>query len=152
MPKADEKLNGLTLLGHSESALPGAPTEKTLEIFPNRSTDRDYWITLEAADFTSVCPVTGQPDFARIKIQYVPGESCVETKSLKFYLASYRNVPSFNEEVVNRIANDLAQRCRPRRLIVRGEFASRGGIALSAEVHYPFQTEPITLSGTGNRP
>ena len=126
----------LTLLGRSERRLPASPEEARLETFPNRSPERDYWITLDCPEFTSLCPVTGQPDFAVIQIRYVPGERCVETKSLKFYLASYRSRPSFNEEVVNRVLDDLVAACRPRRMTVTGRFGSRGGIALTVEASH----------------
>ena len=76
---------------------------------PNQRPGRRYWITLNCPEFSSLCPVTGQPDSARIVIRYVPGDTCVETKSLKFYLASYRNQPAFNEEIVNRILDDLVR-------------------------------------------
>ena len=84
-----------------------------------------------------MCPVTGQPDFARITINYVPDKLCIESKSLKFYLASYRNTRSFNEEIVNRILEDLVTVCRPRQAIVHGEFAPRGGISVSVDARYP---------------
>lgn len=127
----------LSLLGRSESRLPASPDEATLETFPNRSPGRDYWIQLDCPEFTSLCPVTGQPDFAEIVIRYVPDELCVETKSLKFYLASFRNRPSFNEEVVNRILDDLVAAVDPRRMTIRGQFGSRGGISLSVEAEHP---------------
>ncbi|MCB1064363.1 MAG: NADPH-dependent 7-cyano-7-deazaguanine reductase QueF [Verrucomicrobiae bacterium] len=126
----------LSLLGRSETRLPSSPDEAQLETFPNRSPERDYWIQLDCPEFTSLCPVTGQPDFAKLLIRYIPDERCVETKSLKFYLASYRNRPSFNEEVVNRILNDLVAATDPRRMTVKGQFGSRGGIALSVEAEH----------------
>ena len=84
-----------------------------------------------------MCPVTGQPDFARITIDYVPDKTCIESKSLKFYLASYRNTRSFNEEIVNRILEDLVAACRPRQATVHGDFAARGGISVSVDACYP---------------
>ena len=126
----------LSLLGRSETRLPSSPDEAQLETFPNRSPERDYWIQLDCPEFTSLCPVTGQPDFAKLLIRYIPDERCVETKSLKFYLASYRNRPSFNEEVVNRILNDLVAATDPRRMTVKGQFGARGGIALSVEAEH----------------
>jgi 7-cyano-7-deazaguanine reductase len=83
-----------------------------------------------------MCPVTGQPDFAGITIEYIPDKLCIESKSLKFYLASYRNTRSFNEEIVNRILEDLVTACQPRQAIVRGEFAPRGGISVSVDARY----------------
>lgn len=121
----------LTLLGHSERRLPTSPAEACLEFFPNPAPRREFTITLDCAEFTSLCPITGQPDFATLRIEYVPGERCVETKSLKFYLASFRDERAFNEALVNRILDDFVRACAPRRASVRGEFGARGGISLS---------------------
>ncbi len=127
----------LTLLGISENRLPVHPDEACLEVFPNRNIHRDYTIELDYPEFSSLCPVTGQPDSAHLTITYIPDEFCIETKSLKFYLASFRNFAAFNEEVVNRILDEMAQACRPRKMTVRGRFSPRGGIRLTAEVSYP---------------
>ncbi len=132
-----EDLKNLSLLGKPDTRLPASPQEANLEVFPNQRPGRRYWITLNCPEFSSLCPVTGQPDSARIVIRYVPGETCVETKSLKFYLASYRNEPAFNEEIVNRILDDLVRVMQPQELIVRGEFAPRGGIQLTTEATFP---------------
>ncbi len=129
--------NPLTMLGNSELPLPSSPDEAKLETFPNRNPDRDYWIELDCPEFSSLCPVTGQPDCAHIVVRYVPDKLCVETKSLKFYFASFRNQPGFNEEIVNRIADDLIAACRPRKLSITGAFAPRGGISLTVEVVHP---------------
>jgi len=109
----------------------------TLETFGNENAKRDYWITFECAEFTSICPVTGQPDFARIRIEYVPDKLCIETKSLKFYLASFRGTGAFNEAIVNRILDDLVEACHPRHAIVHGEFAPRGGIGVIVDAEFP---------------
>ena len=127
----------LSLLGRSEQGLPASPDEARLETFPNRNSHRDYSIELDYPEFSSLCPVTGQPDSAQLTISYVPDQVCVETKSLKFYLASFRNAPFFNEDVVNRILDDLAAICKPRTMTVRGQFSPRGGIRLTAEATYP---------------
>jgi 7-cyano-7-deazaguanine reductase len=127
----------LTLLGRSENKLPASPDEAHLETFPNRNPGRNYRIHLSAPEFSSLCPVTGQPDCANIEITYVPDELCVETKSLKFYLASYRNHPAFNEAIVNRILDDLVKACAPKQMHVRGDFGARGGIQLSCEAKHP---------------
>ena len=127
----------LTLLGRSESRLPASPEEAKLETFENCRPGRRYWIHLEAPEFSSLCPVTGQPDSARLEIRYVPGERCVETKSLKFYLASFRNFPAFNEEIINRILDDLVEALDPVELIVRGKFSPRGGVRLTCEARHP---------------
>jgi 7-cyano-7-deazaguanine reductase len=127
---------GLTLLGKSETRLPSSPTEAKLETFPNPS-KRNYRIRFETADFTSLCPVTGQVDFAQITIEYAPAKLCVESKSLKFYLASYRNERAFNEAVTNRILDDFVRACSPREAVVTAEFSARGGIALTVRAEYP---------------
>src|SRR3954469_13459878 len=126
----------LTLLGRSERKLPKSPAAAQLETFPNPA-KRPYRIRLETSDFTSLCPVTGQMDFADIVIEYVPDKLCVETKSLKFYLASYRNECAFNEAVTNRILDDFVAACSPRSAVVMAEFSARGGIALSVRAEYP---------------
>lgn len=139
MPRR-RKPNGLTLLGRSETRIPATPSASILETFPNPAR-RLYWIRFESADFTSLCPITGQADFAEIAIEYQPGSRCLETKSLKFYLASYRNERAFNEEVTNRILDHLVQACKPRRMIVRADFASRGGISLTITASHPAEAD-----------
>ena len=131
MPKS------LSLLGRTETRLPNRPTRKVLETFTNRNKKRDFWITLDCPEFTSLCPVTGQPDFASLEICYIADELCVETKSLKFYLASFRSTPSFGEDVVNRILDDLVAVLKPRAMQIEAHFAPRGGISLTVEVAYP---------------
>jgi 7-cyano-7-deazaguanine reductase len=129
------KSRGLTLLGKSEAQLPASPADARLETFPNPS-KRPYRIRFETADFTSLCPVTGQMDFAQITIEYVPAKLCVESKSLKFYLASFRNERAFNEAVTNRILDDFVRACSPREANVTAEFSARGGIALTVRAEY----------------
>ena len=129
--------SNLKLLGRSEISLPQSPSRDTLEVFPNRNAQRDYWIELDCPEFSSLCPVTGQPDTAHVTIRYVPGELCVETKSLKYYLASYRNEPRFNEDIINGIANDLIAVMNPRRLSITGAFSARGGISLTVQIDHP---------------
>ena len=133
---AKKSKRSVRLLGRSETRLPSTPSAEVLETFPNPAR-RPYWIRFESSDFTSLCPITGQADFAEITIDYQPGKRCLETKSLKFYLASYRNERAFNEKVTNRILDDLVQACRPRKMIVRAEFASRGGICLTINASFP---------------
>ena len=101
---------------------------KQLETFPNPCPERDFEIAMECPEFTCICPRTGQPDFATIRIRYVPGELCVELKSLKLYLWSYRDEGAFHEAVINRILDDLVQACRPKSMTVVGDFNVRGGI------------------------
>lgn len=134
MPAKPKKLS---LLGRSEVRLPNKPDRNILETFPNRNKQRDFWITLDCPEFTSLCPVTGQPDFASIEIRYVADAFCVETKSLKFYLASFRSTPSFGEDVINRILDDLVAVLKPRAMEIEAKFAARGGISLRVDVEYP---------------
>lgn len=137
---AKKSRKGLRLLGRSEARIPTAPSADILETFPNPTT-RPYWIRFESADFTSLCPITGQADFAEITIDYLPGQRCLETKSLKFYLGSYRNERAFNEKVTNQILDDLVRACGPKKMIVRAEFASRGGICLTITASHPGEAD-----------
>jgi 7-cyano-7-deazaguanine reductase len=110
--------------------MPTQPSQpsKTIETFPNPQPDRDYVIDSVCPEFTSLCPKTGQPDFATITIRYVPDKSCIELKSLKLYLWSFRNEGHFFEKVTNLILNDLVKACAPRWMEVIGAFNVRGGI------------------------
>ena len=110
--------------------------QKTLETFPNPEPGRDYEVRFTCPEFTCVCPRTGQPDFATIRIVYVPDETCVELKSLKLYLWSYRQEGHFHEAVTNRILDDLVAATRPRRMEVEGDFNVRGGIHTVIKAHY----------------
>jgi 7-cyano-7-deazaguanine reductase len=101
---------------------------KELEVFANPHPDRDYTIEMECPEFTSICPVTGQPDFGTIRIRYVPDQQCIELKSLKLYLWSYRQEGAFHEAVTNNILDDLVAACAPRQMTVVGDFNVRGGI------------------------
>jgi len=101
---------------------------KTLETFENPQPERDYTIRIRVPEFTCLCPKTGQPDFATLHLEYVPDRRCVELKSLKLYVWSYREQGAFHEAVTNRILDDLAQACRPRFMRLRAEFNVRGGI------------------------
>jgi 7-cyano-7-deazaguanine reductase len=98
-----------------------------LDTFPNPRPGRGYEITFRFPEFTSICPITGQPDFAVISVSYVPGKLCVEMKSLKLYFFAYRNKGIFYEDVVNTILDDLAAVLKPRRMTITGDFAARGG-------------------------
>lgn len=130
----ETKLTGLTLLKKGETRYPTTPDEANLETFENANAQRNYTITFETSEFTSLCPITGQPDFATIKIDYVPEKLCVESKSLKLYLFSFRQTGTFYEEIVNRIYTDLFELLKPRRLIVNGDFTARGGITSSVRI------------------
>ncbi|MGD0140490.1 MAG: preQ(1) synthase [Tepidisphaeraceae bacterium] len=108
-----------------------------LDAFANPRPGRDYEIKFVFPEFTSVCPVTGQPDFATITVAYVPDRFCVEMKSLKLYFFSYRNKGIFYESVVNAILDDLVATIKPRRMTVTGQFAVRGGTAAAITAHFP---------------
>jgi 7-cyano-7-deazaguanine reductase len=112
---------------------------RTLETFPNPHPQRDYEIAFEAPEFTCLCPMTGQPDFATIRIRYIPDQKCVELKSLKLYLWSYRDEGAFHEAVTNRIADDLITVLDPRYLMVEGDFYVRGGISTKIKVEHKRQ-------------
>ena len=107
-----------------------------LESFPNRNPDRNYLVSFECPEFTCVCPKTGQPDFATIKIRYIPGDVCVELKSLKLYLWSFRDQGIFHEDVTNKIADHLKEVIAPRYLQVIGDFMIRGGIHTIIETSF----------------
>jgi 7-cyano-7-deazaguanine reductase len=109
---------------------------RQLETFPNPRPERDFEVRFECPEFTCVCPKTGQPDFATIRIRYVPDALCVELKSLKLYLWSFRDVGTFHETVTNQIADDLIAAVSPRRLVVEGDFLVRGGIHTVVEVRH----------------
>jgi len=135
--ETDLSMDELTLLGRSETRLPETPDRAILEVFPNPSPESRIVIRLETREFTSVCPKTGQPDFATIQVEYIPDQNCIETKSLKFYWASFRNYQAFNEQVVHRMHQDLVAVCKPRKMVMVGEFGSRGGIQLTVRAAYP---------------
>jgi len=115
--------------------MPSKPSTE-LQTFPNPNPERDYEIAFEAPEFTCLCPMTAQPDFATIRIRYVPDQKCVELKSLKLYLWSYRDEGTFHEAVTNKIANDLIAALEPRYLYVEGDFYVRGGIKTVVKVEH----------------
>jgi 7-cyano-7-deazaguanine reductase len=112
---------------------------ETLETFPNPRPERDYEIQIRCEEFTSVCPKTGLPDFGEIRITYTPDQSCVELKSLKYYLLGYRNQGIFYEAATNKILDDLVMLCQPRRMRVVGAFSARGGITTDVVCTYEQQ-------------
>ena len=116
--------------------MPSRPSKELLAI-PNPHPGRDYRVRCETPEFTCVCPMTGQPDFATVTVAYVPGDSIVELKSLKLYIVAYRNVGIFYENAVNRILEDCAAACQPKTMVVTGKFSSRGGISSVVEARYP---------------
>ena len=111
-------------------------TPEVLESIPNKNPEKDYFVRLVSDEFTCLCPITRQPDYATIKINYIPDEKLVESKSLKLYLTSFRNFGTFHEEVVNIIADDLIKILNPRYLEVEGNFSVRGGISIMPFVNY----------------
>ena len=123
----------LTLLGSKGTVYAADYDPGLLETFANRHPQRDYMVTLRCPEFTTLCPITGQPDFATLYINYVPAERMVESKSLKLYLFSFRNHGDFHEDVANIICDDLVALMQPKYLEVRGMFYPRGGISI-----YPF--------------
>jgi 7-cyano-7-deazaguanine reductase len=127
-PKSD--LSDLTLLDRRAK-----PIEK-LETFPNHHRQRNYTVTLRTEEFTCLCPATGQPDFAKLAIQYIPEEKILESKSLKLYLWSFRNRGVFHEHVTNVILDDLVKALNPRWCKVTADFGVRGGISITVEAEY----------------
>ena len=109
---------------------------RDLETFPNPHPNRDYEVEIVCPEFTALCPITGQPDFGTVRITYTPGPRCVELKSLKLYLWSYRQEGAFYEDVVNRILDDLVAACEPRTMTVLGEFNVRGGMSTNVTARY----------------
>lgn len=128
---------GLTLLRAGEKSYPVTPEKATLESFRNTNPERDYWIEFDCPEFTSLCPITSQPDFGHITIRYIADQLCLESKSLKLYLFAFRNHGAFHEEVINRITDDIVAAIQPRRIVVKGCFNPRGGIAINVEVTHP---------------
>ena len=120
----------LTLLNRNHTEYPDSPDKAKIETFANANAHRNYLIEFDCPEFTSLCPVTGQPDFGHIRIRYVANRRCIESKALKLYLFSYRNFNTFHEAAVNRILTDLVKACAPRWMEVRGDFMPRGGIAI----------------------
>lgn len=115
---------------------PEVPASDRIDTFANQYAGREYTIEIVCPEFTSICPVTGQPDFGTITFTYVPAERCVELKSLKLYLQRYRNEGVFYEHVVNRLLDDFVAACRPVRCRVAGAFTPRGGITTTVTANY----------------
>lgn len=133
MSRNNEQLSGISLLGNTGVAYPTEYSPGILETFINKHPDNEYVVTFTCPEFTSLCPKTGQPDFAKIVINYIPRERMVESKSLKLYLFSFRNHGDFHEDCVNIIMKDLIKLMDPRYIEVIGFFTPRGGISI-----YPF--------------
>ena len=131
-----EQEESITLLGNQGTKYPDDYAPEVLESFENKHPGNDYFVKFNCPEFTSLCPITGQPDFATITISYVPGERMVESKSLKLYLFSFRNHGDFHEDCVNVIMKDLIKLMQPKYIEVMGEFTPRGGIAIDPYCNY----------------
>ena len=129
------KEEGLRALGR-ETAYNQSYSPEVLEAFENKHPDNDYWVRFNCPEFTSLCPITGQPDFAEIRISYIPGLRMVESKSLKLYLFSFRNHGAFHEDCVNMIMKDLIALMDPKYIEVTGFFLPRGGISIHSYCNY----------------
>lgn len=130
------ELDGVSLLGNTGTRYPEQYAPEVLETFVNKHQDNKYLVTFTCPEFTSLCPKTGQPDFARIIISYIPRERMVESKSLKLYLFSFRNHGDFHEDCINIIMKDLVKLMDPRYIEVKGIFTPRGGIAIHPFANY----------------
>ena len=132
---SNREQDNLQALGR-KSQIPETYAAEVLEAFENQHPDRDYWVQFNCPEFTSLCPITGQPDFAEIIIMYIPDRRMVESKSLKLYLFSFRNHGDFHEDCVNIIMNDLIKLMDPRYIEVLGLFVPRGGISIHPFANY----------------
>lgn len=129
----EKELEGVTLLGNQKTVYSDTYNPDILETFVNKHQDNDYVVTFDAIEGSSLCPKTGQPDFFKLIINYIPDQNMVESKSLKLYLFSFRNTGSFHEDIVNTVMKDLINLMNPKYIEVRGIFSVRGGIAI-----YPY--------------
>ena len=136
MPRNENELKGVTLLGNQNTQYDYGYNPKVLETFDNKHPENDYLVTLHCPEFTSLCPKTGQPDFGRIVISYIPRVRMVESKSLKLYLFSFRNHGDFHEDCVNIIMKDLIDLMDPKYIEVKGLFNPRGGISIIPFANY----------------
>lgn len=128
--RTQEELKDITLLGNQKTCYRTGYAPEVLETFPNKHPDNDYFVKFNCPEFTSLCPMTGQPDFATIYISYVPGQKMVESKSLKLYLFSFRNHGDFHEDCINIIMKDLRNLLQPKYIEVWGKFLPRGGLSI----------------------
>ena len=132
----DQEVSDLTLLGSQNNSYPDDYAPEVLETFVNKHQENDYFVKFNCPEFTSLCPITGQPDFATIYISYVPDVRMVESKSLKLYLFSFRNHGDFHEDCINIIMKDLIKIMDPRYIEVWGKFTPRGGISIDPYCNY----------------
>lgn len=144
MKRKREATSNVQATGYTETHARSQGTTPPLDVWPNQYPDRDYHIRIVIPEFTSMCPKTGQPDFATITILYVPDKLCVELKSLKLYIQAYRNMGIFFENVANKILDDFVTACKPRRAVVIADFNPRGGIRTSVQAHYPHEAKRTT--------
>lgn len=131
-----EELKDITLLGNQNTKYPMDYAPQMLESFDNKHPDNDYFVKFNFPEFTSLCPITGQPDFATLYISYVPSIKMVESKSLKLYLFSFRNHGDFHEDCINIIMKDLIKLMDPKYIEVWGKFTPRGGISIDPYANY----------------
>ena len=131
----DRNKEGLSALGR-KTDYPSGYAPQVLETFVNQHPDNDYWVRFNCPEFTTLCPITGQPDFAEIRIAYIPDQRMVESKSLKLYLGSFRNHGGFHEDTVNTILKDLIGLMDPKYIEVTGFFTPRGGISIYPYANY----------------
>ncbi len=134
--RTKEEMGPITHLGSAKTNYPTDYAPELLEAFPNKHPENDYFVKFNCPEFTSLCPMTGQPDFATIYISYVPDQKLVESKSLKLYLFSFRNHGDFHEDCVNIIMNDLIRKLDPKYIEVWGKFTPRGGISIDPYCNY----------------
>lgn len=136
MSRTNAELQGVSQLGAQKTTYPADYAPQVLETFANKHPDNDYFVKFNCPEFTSLCPVTGQPDFATIYISYVPDKLLVESKSLKLYLFSFRNHGDFHEDCVNIIMKDLRRLLQPKYIEVWGKFLPRGGLSIDPYCNY----------------
>ena len=134
--RTEQERGGITLLGNNKTQYKNDYAPEVLESFPNKHPENDYFVKFNCPEFTSLCPITGQPDFATIYISYIPAEKMVESKSLKLYLYSFRNHGDFHEDCVNIIMKDLIRLMKPKYIEVWGKFTPRGGISIDPYCNY----------------
>ena len=134
--RTKEQLEGITHLGSAGTKYPDNYAPEVLEAFVNKHPDNDYFVKFNCPEFTSLCPLTGQPDFAAIYISYIPDEKMVESKSLKLYLFSFRNHGDFHEDCINIIMKDLIKLMDPKYIEVWGKFTPRGGLSIDPYCNY----------------
>ena len=134
--RKDSERGDITLLGNKNTSYAGDYSPQVLETFPNKHTENDYFVKFNCPEFTSLCPITGQPDFAVIYISYIPDKKMVESKSLKLYLFSFRNHGDFHEDCINIIMKDLIKLMDPKYIEVWGKFLPRGGISIDPYCNY----------------